>query len=83
MRVAVSSNPHASPSRLSASAFFLTHANTQTTEAKRWPARTRAFARTVMLWHTYTAKYALQSHIEILGFVQGINKPFQATTGRG
>lgn len=83
MRVAVSSNPHASPSRLSASAFFLTHAHTQTTEAKRWPTRTRAFARTVMLWHTYTAKYALQSHIEILGFVQGINKPFKATTGRG
>lgn len=72
----MSSNPHASPSRLSANSFF---PHTHTHRQKDGCMHTCS-----NYYGTHTPQiHALQSHTEIQGFVQGINKPFQVATRRG
>lgn len=75
--MAVSSNPRASPSRLSAK-LFLSRARTHGQKKKRWPVHTRA--------PRYRGTHAPRNVLcktQILGFGQGINKAFHAATGRG
>lgn len=68
------SNPHASPSRLSANSFFLVHTHRQ-----------RKMAHTHLLRYrgAHTTEYMLYSHTQkFMDFIQGINKSFQTATGR-